>query len=100
MAQTLFPIRRDDLVHMVQRFGFLPEQGQRVVSLLESQGVVLFNGPVMEMRDPSTPDAPFVAALANSVLGRTIGSYGIYKLKEYLERMERTAQSSGVAGRK
>jgi hypothetical protein len=99
MAQTIYHIRRDDLeTELKTKYGYMPQEARQIVGYLEKSGTVLFNGPTMELKDPSQQDAWVVEGLASGVLGRTMGSQGSYQLKEYLDFMRRRAATYGVAG--
>jgi hypothetical protein len=99
MPQSVYHVGRDNIVTELQRtHGYQPQDARRIVSYLEASGTVRFTGPAMLLRDTSEHDALIVEGLANGVLGRTTGSQGTYKLKEYLDYMKRKAQAAGISG--
>ena len=99
MPQTVFHVGRDDIeAELKSAHGYLPQDAKSIISYLEQSGTVRFTGPAMLLRDPSEHDALIVAGLANGALGRTMGSQGSYKLKEYLDYLKHQAQRAGIAG--
>ncbi len=98
MADTIYHIRRDDMESELQSaHGFTKQEATKIVKYLEKSGTVYFNGPTMQVKDPTTQDAWVIQGLANSILGRTMGSQGTYQLKEYLVFMQRQAALMGVS---
>lgn len=99
MPQTVYHVGRDDIeAELKGTHGYLPRVAKSIVSYLEKSGTVRFTGPAMLLRDTSEHEALIVEGLANGVLGRTVGSQGTYKLKEYLDQLRRQAQAAGIPG--
>ena len=98
MPATMYHVRRDDMESQLKEYGYLPQDAKKIVGYLEASGTIYFNGPTMEVKDPSANDAIAVEGLANGILGRTMGSQGSYKLKEHLDYMKRQAELKGIAG--
>lgn len=91
-----FPITRDGLVEEVRaQYNYLPDRARAIVGSLEASGAVQFHGPGMTILDPTTQEAHLIAGLVYGALGRSLGSAGQYKIKEFLETLSRRAATKG-----
>lgn len=100
--QTVIPVRRDNVLLMLQNtpFSYSPEKSDQILEYLERTGVIRFNGPMLETRDVSHRNAFIVEGIANLTLGRTMGSQGTYKLKEYINGLILDADKLGIVGKR
>jgi hypothetical protein len=90
-----FPITRYQLVAAIERYGFLPNDAKRIVVDLEGEGRIDLSGSMLNVRNPTDPDAPMLVGFCREARGGSAGSVGTYKIKEYLQSIHRNAAKHG-----
>jgi hypothetical protein len=92
-----FPVSRDDLEREIRsQYHYEPDRARAIVGTLEGSGAVQFHGPELSILNPTTQEAHLIAGLVHGVLGRSLGSAGQYKLREFVEELNRQAAKKGT----
>jgi hypothetical protein len=92
-----FPVSRDDLEQEIRaQYNYEPDRARAIVSSLEGSGAVQFHGPELTILNPTTQEAHLIAGLVYDALGRSLGSAGRYKLREFVEQLNRDAARKGT----
>lgn len=94
-----FPITRYQLVAAVEIYGFRPQEAERIIVDLESEGRIDLSGSMLNVPNPTDPDAPMLAGLCREARGGSAGSVGSYKIREYLQTVHQRAARHGTSRR-
>ncbi|MFQ5806447.1 MAG: hypothetical protein ACE5I3_08355 [Phycisphaerae bacterium] len=95
----LFPITRYQLVAAIETFGFRTNEAERIVTDLDGEGRIVLTASMLQVRNPTDPDAPVLAGLCREARGGSAGSVGTYKIKEYLQAVHQRAGTHGFSYR-
>jgi hypothetical protein len=92
-----FPVSRDDLEQEVRaQYNYQPDQARAIVGFLVSNGAVQFHGPELTILNPTTQQAHLISGLVHGALGRSLGSAGQYKVREFLQDLSLQATKKGT----
>jgi hypothetical protein len=91
-----FPITRYQLVAAVESYGFQTQEAERIITDLETEGRIDLSGSMLNVRNPTDPDAPMLTGLCKEARGATAGQVGNDKIREYLKGV---LQRAGTHGR-
>ena len=94
-----FPITRCQLNAAVEVYGFADQDARRIVAALEAAGRISLTGSMLEVHNPTDPDAACLAGICREARGGSAGSVGHYKIREYLGEMLARASSHGTSRR-
>lgn len=92
-----FPITRYQLVAAVETYGFRADEAERIIADLEGAGRIDLSGSMLNVKNPTDPDAPMLAGLCQAARGGSTGSVGNDKIREYLRDVKQRAGTHGTS---
>jgi len=94
-----FPLTRYQLVAAIETYGFRTQEAERIVADLETEGRISLSGSMLDVRNPTDPDAAMLTGLCKEARGATAGQVGKDKIREYLQGVQQRSSAHGASRR-
>lgn len=94
-----FPITRSQLAAAICSCEFTAGDAEKIIDTLEGDGRIALSGSMLDVKNPTAPDAPSLSGLCREARGGSAGSVGTNKIREYLKGVLDGAPKAGSSRR-